>query len=477
MTGFEESSKLTEYQRLMKKVMEDEEKAKKAAASAQDGGPRSQQKKREQMILHPAPPLRVVAYDPKTKFRDGVIIPPEAVLELAGGGYSPFLAPDRRRELGRVVCESLQLDLLATGGFKLSIPWSGIKVNGRVKTTSFKLPRESISLIRPGRIFHSALRITRFNILVTAYIASATSLLSMNTSPGATTSASSRGVATSASSSGVATSASSSGAGGGGGSDVLFHFYSSTCANEIEIIIPQEIQIEYMGQTLLSYLVGESRNIAITNFVTHFFDALIFTNPANFQQKLLEVTLVPKKKGYVISYRDIGLPRPEEDLRSVGIPQIFMPPDATGTLLFRQSTLLYLHELQNWSEIEYLVSIYTKSPLESLERGVVVKVYSTLRSQTMVLHVGPNEIIRLCQQENQMTLFEEILTLRNVVVDEPKDSVEEGFMSLTRKGENLEKMKRLVGLLCGLVIKDIGIKKNSQGDDSLYSKTSQYEPR
>jgi hypothetical protein len=443
MTGFqEEGAKLTEYQRLMKKVLEDEEKSKKTNHESH-----IQHKKREQMILYPAPPLRVVAYDPKSKFRDGVIIPPEAVSELSGGGYSPFLAPERRRELGRVICESLQLDLLATGGFKLSIPWSGIKVNGRVKTTKFKLPRESISLIRPGRIFQNALRITRYNILVTAY----------NTATPHTSTTTNTRV--------------------GGSSDVLFHFYSSTCSNEIEILISHDIQVEYMGQTLISYLIGESRNIAITNFCTQYFDALIYLNPINFQQKLLEITLLPKRKGYVITYRDIGLPRPEEDLRSIGIPQIFMPPDATGRLLYRTSIRIFCDEYKTMSSIEYLVSLFTKSIMESLERGIVIKVYSTIKSQTMILHLGPNEITRLCQEAHQLPLLEEILTLQNIVTDEPKDSVEEGFISLTRKGENIEKMKRLVGMLCALIIRDIGIRKNSQGDDSLYSITSQYEPR
>jgi hypothetical protein len=462
-TGFE-GPKLTEHQLLMKKVLEDEEKSKKGPET------RSQLKKREKMVLAVAPPLRVIAYDPRTKFRDGVIIPPEAVLELAGGGYSPFLAPDKRRELGRVVCESLQLDLLRTGGFKLSVPWSGIKIAGRVKTTDLKMPRESLALTRSGKIFQNALRITRYNILVTAYACTNTNNTTESTSSP---------------------------------NDILFHFYSSTCSNEIEILISASVQREYMGQLLLSYLVGESRNIAITNFCKYF-DAIIYSDPVNFKQKLLEVSLLSKKKGYVISYRDIGLPKPEEDLRSVGVPEVFMPPDATGVLLSRKSMRIYVLELDSLSPIEYVVSLFTKSLSETIERGVVVKVYSTVKSKTHVLHLGPNEVWRLCHNYRQRRderdedeegdrvgdgevadcgvrsggdLIESIMALHGTVADEPKDTIEEGFLSLTAKGENIEKMKRLTSQFCDIIVQDIGIKRNSQGDESLYSRTSQYEPK
>jgi hypothetical protein len=485
MTGFE-GPKMTEHQLLMKKVLEDEERNKKAQET------RSQLKRRDQMVLAVAPPLRVIAYDPKTKFRDGVIIPPEAVLELAGGGYSPFLDLEKRRELGRVVCESLQLDLLRTGGFKLSVPWSGIKIAGRVKTTHLKMPRESLSLSRPGKIFQNALRITRYNILVSVYTCSTNTTTTPHTHSNSNPAApKSRSAATPSS------------------SDLLFHFYSSTCSNEVEVVITSALQREYMGQLLTSYLIGEARNIAITNFCKYF-DALIYSDPVNFKQKLLEVSLLSKRKGYVISYRDIGLPRPEEDLRSIGVPEVFMPPDATGILLSRKSTRIYVLELDSLSPIEYVVSIFTKSDCETLERGVVVKVYSTLKSKTLVLHLGPNEVWRLCHSEREndqreggrkreedlvdesddeeegasprrgvrdRDLIESIMELHGTVTDEPKDSIEEGFLSLTAKGENIEKTKRLTSQFCDIIIRDIGIKRNSQGDESLYSRTSKYEPK
>lgn len=441
MSGFDDS-KLTEYQLMMKKVLEDEEKSKQPQVV------RLQSKKRENLILFEAPPLRVVAYDPKTKFRDGVIIPPEAVLELAGGGYSPFLSPDKRRELGRLICESLQLEFLRPHGFKLTIPWSGIKVGGRVKTNLWKISQELKSLNRPGRIFQNALRITRYNILVTVYC------------PFYPTNR-----------------------------DVTFNFRSTTCSNDIDIDISEKIQIEYMTQTFMSFVVGESRNIAIINFCKCF-DATIYVDPTNYAQKLLDVTLLPKRKQYVISYRDIGLPKPEEDLRSIGIPEVFMPPDATGILLYRFSKCLYHKETGLYSPIEYIISIFSKSPPESVDRGVVIKVYSTIKSQTMVLHYGPSELMRLCllkQHEQQQfkgqqfdetnNLINEIITLQNIIIENPKDSIEEHFLSLTEKGENLEKIKRLISILCHIIVDDIGIQKNSQGDDSLYSKTSAYEPK
>jgi hypothetical protein len=74
-------------------------------------------------------------------------------------------------------------------------------------------------------------------------------------------------------------------------------------------------------------------------------------------------------------------------------------------------------------------------------------------------------------------LIESIMAWHGTVADEPKDTIEEGFLSLTAKGENIEKMKRLTSRFCDIIVQDIGIKRNSQGDESLYSRTSQYEPK
>ena len=45
----------------------------------------------------------------------------KASTELAGGGYSPFLEPERRRELAKIICEALLLSFPKYKGFLFSI--------------------------------------------------------------------------------------------------------------------------------------------------------------------------------------------------------------------------------------------------------------------------------------------------------------------------------------------------------------------
>ena len=55
------------------------------------------------------PEFKMVAYDAKDLRKIPVPLPKEAILELAGGPFSLYLDPIRRRDLARLVCESLML--------------------------------------------------------------------------------------------------------------------------------------------------------------------------------------------------------------------------------------------------------------------------------------------------------------------------------------------------------------------------------
>ncbi|CAE7472064.1 unnamed protein product [Symbiodinium microadriaticum] len=431
-------AKMSEEERLAKKIKEEEENEKNKPAV------RSQMKKRESMNLFEAPPLRVVGYDPRSKKRAVLIVPSDAVTEIAGGSYSQYLEPERRRELGRIVAESLELSFPRGGGFDLVVPWSGAKnaATGAVATgkTSWRSSAERV-LQRPGKIFRSAVRITNYDILVSVYVVGMGSDGSMTAD-----------------------------------NTIIVNFYSSTVSESSEIRIPEDVQVAYLGQPVMSFLQGDTRAIAIRN-LCKFFHADIYEDPGDSTKKVLEVELMPKRKGFVSDYKDIGLPRPEDDLRAVGVPQVFMPPDATGKMLFRKSTRVFVEELDRLSDVEYLVSIYTKSQMEGAERGIVAKVYDPEISQTIVLHYGPQEVMRLCDAVDQNDLLRDIVTEREFVTDGPKDELEEGFITLTEKGESLEKMNKLTSILSDIIVKDLGVTTNSQGQRALYSRSSEYEPK
>jgi hypothetical protein len=423
--------KLTVAEEMMEKVLADEEAAKKGPVI------RSQAQKRENIHLYDAPPVRIVAYDPKTKLRSILVVSPEAVLEIAGGGYSKYLAADKRRDLGRIICENLELIFPRSGGFHLVFPWAGLRdgPNNRVVTTNWRLSYEQSSLIRPGRIYKAALRVGRFNILVNAFCAAYPQ-----------------------------------------NKTVTFNFRSSTCRNDVDIAVPESVQVEYSGQPLMSFIKGDTRDIAIRNFC-RCFQAHISVDKGDYSLKVLAITLRPKKKWFIESYKDIGMPPPEEDVRAVGVPQVFMPPDASGILLNRRSVRLYIADTDCLSELEYVVSVFTKSIPTGPERGVVIKVYDPRISQTIVLHYGHNEVKRLCNQANLPDLLDRMIDARTVVFDGPRDELEEAFLEITEKGEVLEKMRGLTSKLSDIIIADVGIITNNQGEKSLYSKSSEYEPK
>ena len=55
------------------------------------------------------PNLRIIAYDPRTQAKQTITVPPGAIMELAGGKHSQYLAPTRRREMTKALIETLLL--------------------------------------------------------------------------------------------------------------------------------------------------------------------------------------------------------------------------------------------------------------------------------------------------------------------------------------------------------------------------------
>ena len=159
----------------------------------------------------------------------------------------------------------------------------------------------------------------------------------------------------------------------------------------------------------------------------------ISEDPSDASKKILHVELLPKRKGFISDYKEVGLPPPEADLRASGVPAVHMPPDATGDTMFRNNRKLYKFELEDMTDIEYMMSIFTKAKGCGPERGVVVKVYDSEMCQTIVLHYGPMEVLRLCEEGDHPDLMRDIVSAREQVTDGPKDSLEEGFVSLTER--------------------------------------------
>jgi len=391
-----------------------------------------------------APPLRVVGYDPRSKKRAILLIPPNAVAEVAGGGYSQYLAEDRRRELGRIICESLQLTIPRGGGFELLLPWSGLNSSKVVGSDASKLSWRSSAdrvLQRSGKLFRAGIRLFQYDIIVSVY---ATLLTNGSASEQDKT--------------------------------IIINFYAAVASEATEMSLSEDKQREYMGKPLMDFMPGDTRGVAIRN-LCKYFRPNISEDPSDSTKKILAVEMLPKRKGFISDYKEVGLPPPEADLRAAGVPAVHMPPDATGDLMFRSNRKIFKKELDTVTKNEYVMSVYTKTKGCGPERGVVTKVYDSELCQTIVLHYGPMEVLRLCEEADQPDLLRDIVTAREQVRDGPKDSVEEGFVSLTEKGETVKTIKHCTDILSQFIMNDVGLMENSQGERILYSLSSSYEPK
>lgn len=138
-------------------------------ADSDDDDEKSLQTTYLQMDVPPVPtyqiPLfRIVAYDPKSRRKLIVMIPPEALLELAGGVHSQYLMQERRKELAAILCDSLLCYFPRGLPYEIIIPWSGADphlmaaaASAGTKTGGVKLTMKD----RTGRIFRAALRISQ----------------------------------------------------------------------------------------------------------------------------------------------------------------------------------------------------------------------------------------------------------------------------------------------------------------------------
>ena len=403
---------------------------------------RPKRRKRERLEKYFAPSFRVVGYDPRSKGKCTYVVANEATAEIAGGSYSQFLEPSRRRELARIVCDGFQCIFDKGSNFQLFLPFAGgVAVNTGAPPIEKKSVRASSEQIlhRPGKIFRSAMRISNLDLLVTIYA----------NSPGTTVGSEQHGI--------------------------TVNFYIPVASETVDVPVSEKIQVEYLGNPLVKIQEGLPRAMAIRK-LCHYFKADLQEDRKNMGAKLLQVDLLPQKSGFVQEYKQIGLPKPGQDIRPVGVPAVFMPPDTCGILLHRRGARLFDKTLRQQSDVEYVISVYTKSAMEGCERGLVVKVYEKNVSGTMILHIGPSEIKRLMERAEQYDLLRDIAAAREADTDSARDKLEANFETLTEKSENLRQLKKMYDTFSDVIIADVGVKPDPVGEPSLYLCTAKTEP-
>lgn len=375
------------------------------------------------------PAFRIVGYDPRSKRKVTLGIEPQAVVEVSGGIFSPYLHPERRRELAKVICDGLILNFPTGRPFELVVPWSGSKhavttaaVDKNAKKISTRSAAERVNK-RPGRLFRAAIRISRYELIVSIY---------QHTSEVT------------------------------GQTQLIFNFYSPAASDAVEIVVDEAQQVERIGNPILSFVEGSVRTAAIRRFC-RFFAAEIIVDILDPTQKTLHVVLLAPQKDFVSGYQDVGVPAPGVDLRPVGLPGVFFPLDTCGRPLQRRGMALSNRDKQSSiSSKEFIVTVYTKSMHENPERGLVVKLYDRSTSITSILHIGASELMRICDVAKEPDLLRDLV---NAQVEEEGfevDDIEGGFKEFTDKGKAEKRTQGLCNLLVDIVLKDVGFLISSQ---------------
>jgi hypothetical protein len=377
---------------------------------------------------YPPPAFRIVGYDPKSKRKLTLGVEPQAIIEVAGGVFSPYLDPVRRKELAKVVCDSLVLVFPSGKPFELLVPWSGAKKEvstAVVSKSEAKMSDRSGAervLKRPGRLFRSALRISKYELLVSAY--------SHTVSQAADTPENSDN------------------------RQLIFNFYSPAVSEAAEVVVSETEQIERLGRPVLHFGEGSQRAVAIRR-LCKFFRAEIIVDIMDPQKRTLVVVLLPPEKGFVTDYQQVAPSHPGEDIRPVGIPGVFFPLDTCGKPLHREGMSLPNRERSKPNK-DYLVTVYTKSMQENAERGLVIKLYDRAISETAVLHLGASELIRICNHFDEPDLLRDLVYAQTEEDTLKLDDIEKGFSELTVKGDLHRKTQALIGRLMYIVMGDLG---------------------
>lgn len=386
---------------------------------------------------HLPPAFRVVGYDPRSKRKVVLAVPPQAILEVAGGVFSPYLDPERRKELAKIVCDALILFFPTNQPFELTIPWSGAnKVAlstaeiGRDKKATANRSSADRVIHRPGRVFRSVMRISKYDLVVSIFATASNQTDATNSSSSSTKATNQM---------------------------LVFNFYSPSVSEAAELAITEEEQIARLnGQTLLSYTEGTIRAAAIRRFC-RFFRAEIIEDIVDPTHRVLHVVLLPPDKAYLTEYEMVRIPPPGEDIRPVGIPGIFFPLDTCGRPLHRRGMTLWNKDKTTTPpQKDFLVTVYTKSLVETPEKGLVIKFYDRSTSSTSILHLGPSELMRICTHADEPDLLRDMVTAKQMEDGSPSDDLTEGLKEFTVKGDLEKKTKDLVNHLVDVVLQDLG---------------------
>eukprot|EP01035_Chromulina_nebulosa_P024934 gene24934-32492_t len=152
----------------------------------------------DRLEAYPPPAFRILSY----------LAEPQAIVEVCGGVFSPYLHPDKRRELSRI--------MRWFSSSPVEISHSNYSCHATVSRDEMKVSNRSSAervIQRAGKLFRSALKITGNELVVSVY----SHVVSAVT----------------------------------GDTQLIFNFYSPKVSDAVEVVMNQDEQLKRIGRPIL----------------------------------------------------------------------------------------------------------------------------------------------------------------------------------------------------------------------------------
>jgi hypothetical protein len=339
------------------------------------------------------------------------------VLDVSGGIYSPFLDPIRRKELAKILCESMILTYPKNRPFELFIPFSGSNISAAVLGKDIKSTRSNAdrTIKRPGKLFKNAMKISKIELIVSLF---------SQPLPGSNE------------------------------VQLVVNFYSVAVSESFELVLTQDQQIDRVGRTVMSCPEGNVR-AALIRRLLRFFNASIQRDVDDPDKRTLLVELLDPKSKFGKEYDSIGVPEPGDQFRPVGIPAVFLPLNTCGNTVHRRVMTIQNHDPSLGTK-NYVVTVFTKSPSEGVEKGLVIKIYESGFSETAVLHLGHTEMIRILREADEPELLKDIINIQLKLAGMELDQLENSFEDVTEKGNVVQEKNHMVNFMVDLILQKLG---------------------
>ena len=386
--------------------------------------------KADEKSIHPTtavPWFRIVGYDPKTKATAVFVAEPEYIVQVAGGVHSGYLDISRRKELARIVCESLTVVQRRGMPFELSPrQQTYMKSFQRGKSGIHTDDGDSIQVSRRrGKIGRFASNVSGIHVVLTFYSI-------QGTHP-------SRQIFESDAS-----------------HDLIVNVYSQQRSWSRDLVISTQEQVERIGRSVLSYKDGLARTTALRHLST-FITLTAENSLGNDLSPEMVAALLPTSQEFLPHYENLKIVDPGVESRPIGAPVVFLPLNTCGDLVHRRIVSMFVIGVDR--NETFIISVHCKAPAIGPEKGLVVKLYESVSRQTVVMHIGPVQLERSCAAAGRVDLLQAVaVSFINTAAFRRLDPTEQSLLGLTEQGDELNHREHLLHELVDILLEDMEIR-------------------